>query len=239
MDSYIAQHATLRKSRFTCGSMEAAFAARNIAPMTRIRLKQARKRANLTQEAIAEQMGVSVPQVSRWEAGKDGIPSHRLEALVKAYRAPIGDLLADNEGGTEEPTTLMVELLPTDVGLGGGGNGEGDYGEIAVSRHLIEQDLRTTPDNLLAINVEGDSMTPDFLSGDQLLVDKRKRSIAQPGAFCIWDGDGYVVKFLERVYGSEPPKVRVMSANGRYETSERLADEIKVMGRVVWIGRRI
>lgn len=239
MDRHIAHDATLCKSQFARDGMVANLASRNIAHMNRTRLKQARKRANLTQEAIAEAMGVSVPQVSRWESGHGSIPSHRFDALVKAYRAPIGELLADNEGGTEEPVSLMVELLPTDVGLGGGGTGEGEYSEIAVSRALIEGELRTTPDNLLAIHVEGDSMKPDFLSGDQLLIDKRKRSIAQPGAFCIWDGDGYVVKFLERIYGSEPAKVRVMSANGRYETSERLVDEIRIMGRVVWIGRRI
>ena len=216
------------------------FAARNIARMTpRNRLKHARKRANLTQEAIAELMGVSVPQVSRWESGKGNIPSNRFDGLVKAYRAPIGDLLADDEGGTSEPASLLVELLPTNVGMGGGSTGEGDYAEVAIARALIEDDLHASPDDLLAIIVEGDSMKPDFLPSDQLLVDKRKRALAQPGAFCIWDGDGYVVKFVERIYGSEPARVRVMCANDRYETSERLADEVRIMGRIVWIGRRI
>jgi transcriptional regulator with XRE-family HTH domain len=239
MTMYIAHHATLRKSNITHDGMADDYAPRNLTRMNRTRLKQARKRANLTQEAIAESMGVSVPQISRWESGKDGIPSQRFDALVKAYRAPIGELLGDEEGGDIEPPAVMIELLPTHVGLGGGGTGEGEYSEVAVSRALIEYELRTTPDNLLAINVEGDSMSPNFLSGDQLLVDKRKTSIAQPGAFCIWDGDGYVVKFIERVYGSDPPRVRVMSANNRYETSERLVEEVRIMGRVVFIGRKV
>jgi phage repressor protein C with HTH and peptisase S24 domain len=82
-------------------------------------------------------------------------------------------------------------------------------------------------------------MMPDFMSGDQMLVNTAKRSIAQPGAFCLWDGDGYVVKYIEKVAGSDPPKVRVMSGNPRYTPSERMVDEIEIMGRVVWFGRRI
>lgn len=206
--------------------------------MIRSRMKRARKRANLTQEAVAELMNVSVSQISRWESGKDGIPSARFEALVKAYRSPIGELLGDDEGGDVEPPASMIELLPTNVGMGGGGTGDGEYQDVAISNALIAE-LKAAPDDLLAINVEGDSMTPDFLSGDQLLVDKRKTSVAQPGAFCIWDGDGYVVKLIERIYGSDPPRLRVMSANKRYEASDRLVEEVRIIGRIVFVGRRV
>lgn len=237
MPANIAQYETLRKSELACHSMAQTFGARKIAPMERNGLKIARKRANLTQEAIAEIMGVSVPQISRWESGKDGIPSQRMASLAKAYQAPIGELLGEEDGG--DVPAVMVELLPTHVGAGGGGVGEGDYKAVAFSRALIEDDLKVDPDSLLAVIVEGDSMKPEFLPGDQLLIDKRKVSIAQPGAFCLWDGDGYVIKYLEKVYGADPPRIRVMSENERYQTTERLVDEVRVMGRVIWIGRRI
>lgn len=133
---------------------------------------------------------------------------------------------------------VMIEQLPTFVGAGGGGTGEGDTRSIAFSRGLVES-LRIAPSDLLSIEVEGDSMSPTFLPGDQLLVDRRKTNTAQPGAFCLWDGDGYVVKFLERIAGAEPPTVKVISENPRYATQPRLVTEIKIMGRVVWVGRRI
>lgn len=220
--------------------MAPTFALRKFVRMERKGLKSARKRANLTQEIIAERMGVSVPQISRWENGKDGIPSQRLPAMVQAYQASLDELFEESElASPDDVRTVMIEKLPTFVGAGGGGTGEGDYLSIAFPKYLVEDELRAAPDDLLAIEVEGDSMKPDFLPGDQLLVHKRKTSIAQPGAFCLWDGDGYVVKYIEKIYGSEPPRIRVISENKRYETSERLADEVRIMGRVIWIGRRI
>lgn len=146
---------------------------------------------------------------------------------------------ADNETDSLQPDDhVMIERLPTFAGAGGGGTGDDDRELRAFSGSLIRE-LGVAPANLLLIEVEGDSMTPEFLSGDQMLVDKRRTSIAQPGAFCLWDGDGYVVKYLERVHGSEPPKVRVMSGNPRYSAFERLVEEVLIMGRIVWFGRRV
>jgi phage repressor protein C with HTH and peptisase S24 domain len=135
--------------------------------------------------------------------------------------------------------TVPVELLPTYAGAGGGGTGEGDVEIIRFPRNLIERELRATSADVLAVLVEGDSMEPMFVSGDQLLIDKRRTSITQPGAFCLWDGDGYVIKLLEKVYDSDPPKVRVLSKNAVYQAVERLAEEVRIMGRVVWFGRRV
>ncbi len=237
MGSHITQYEILGNPPLAqCGMVARALVSEKVG-MERKGLKIARKRANLTQEAIAEAMGVSVPQVSRWEGGKDGIPSQRLMALAKAYRASLEELLGEDE--VEPVPAVMIELLPTNVGAGGGGTGEGEYRSVAFPRSLIEDELKVDPSDLLAVQVEGDSMKPEFLPGDQLLVDKRKVSIAQPGAFCLWDGDGYVIKFLEKVYDSEPPKVRVISENRRYQTVERLVDEVSVMGRVIWFARRI
>lgn len=218
--------------------MVAGFALRNMSAMQKNGLKSARKRANLTQEHVAELLKVSPSQVSRWENGKDGIPSSRLRPMAVAYQASVEELFGEGEDAADEPT-YAIELLPTTVGLGGGGTGEGEFRSISFDRSIIDDELRVTPDSLLAIQVEGDSMRPEFVSGDRLLIDKRKTSIAQPGAFCLWDGDGYVVKFLEKVYGSEPAKIRVISENQRYERSERLVDEVQIMGRVVWLGRKL
>jgi phage repressor protein C with HTH and peptisase S24 domain len=138
----------------------------------------------------------------------------------------------------EDIDAVLIEKLPTFVGAGGGGTGEGDPKSIVISRGLVEA-LRIPAEELLAIDVEGDSMEPKFLPGDQLLIDRRKKNTAQPGAFCLWDGDGYVVKFIERVPGSQPAQVRVISDNARYREQTRLVDEIEIMGRVVWFGRRV
>lgn len=136
-------------------------------------------------------------------------------------------------------TSVMIKLLPTFAGLGGGGTGEGDAGEVSFSRDLIENELRKLPTALLAMVAKGNSMAPDFEGGDQILVDTTDKALAQPGAFCIFDGDGHVIKYVQRVQGSDPPRVRIVSKNPLFEPEERLVDEIHLVGRVVWFGRRV
>ena len=60
-----------------------------------------------------------------------------------------------------------------------------------------------------------------------------------PGIFVIWDGMGLVAKRIEHVPHSEPPKVVLKSLNPEYDSYERLAEEIRVVGRAVWVSRRL
>ena len=49
---------------------------------------------------------------------------------------------------------------------------------------------------------------------------------------------GVVAERIEHILGSDPAKLRIMSVNPDYETYERDAEEVNVMGRVVWSARR-
>lgn len=195
-------------------------------------------------QGVASEQGdtrkISQQQVSLLENGK---PQKLPDWFRYVWRAVE---IADEETA-EDPylstgktdATVQIRHLPTFVGLGGGGTGEGDSGHISFSRSLIEDELRAPADSLLAMVAEGNSMEPDFRGGDQILVDTRRTSLAQPGAFCLWDGDGHVIKYLEKVHGSDPPRVRVISRNDTYTPHERLVEELNLIGRVVWFGRRV
>ncbi|WP_404711524.1 helix-turn-helix transcriptional regulator [Sphingomonas sp. MMS24-J13] len=160
-------------------------------------------------------------------------------AALEAGGSPVEAERISNEDEALDEAAVLVEMLPTFAGAGGGGTGEGDARMAVFSRALVEDFLRLSAEDLLAIEIDGNSMEPAFLSGDQILIDRRKKSVAQPGAFCLWDGDGYVVKYLEKVPGSKPPSLRVISGNPIYSTNERLVEEVEIMGRVIWFGRRV
>lgn len=144
----------------------------------------------------------------------------------------------------EQPTPdgrrnyLPVDVLPSYAGMGGGGTGDGDLEQALVPRSLVEDELRAKPSDLLLIEARGESMAPDFLHGDQILIDKRDTNPVQPGSFALWDGDGYVVKLVERI-PRERGRYRIFSANGRFSAYEVEEDEIRIMGRPVWFGRRL
>lgn len=139
---------------------------------------------------------------------------------------------------TTAPAYVEIRVLPTFAGMGGGGTGDGDQGVALVPRALIVDILRGKPDDFLLIDVRGDSMEPDFRHGDQLLVDRRDTSTAQPGPFALWDHDGgeYVVKNLERIGQG---RVRMFSTNTKYSPIDILQEQTRIIGRPVWFGRRL
>jgi phage repressor protein C with HTH and peptisase S24 domain len=193
---------------------------------------------------IAAEQGSNLKLTQQSISGFENKPPKKLPEWFRYVRQAFD--AAETETAEDPHLTIgktdagvMIRLLPTYAGLGSGGTGEGDEGRISFSRDLVENELRIPAERLLAMVAEGNSMEPDFKGGDQILVDTRRTSLAQPGAFCLWDGDGHVVKFLQRVQGSDPPRVRVISANDVYEPEERLLDEINLIGRVVWFGRRV
>ena len=48
-----------------------------------------------------------------------------------------------------------------------------------------------------------------------------------------------MVKRIEHVPHSEPPKVVLKSLNPEYDSYERLAEEVCLVGRAVWVSRRL
>ena len=55
----------------------------------------------------------------------------------------------------------------------------------------------------------------------------------------IWDGMGLAAKRIEHVPHSDPAKVLIKSVNPEYASYERTAEEIRVIGRAVWVARRL
>lgn len=191
-------------------------------------------------QQAGDPIGLTQQSISKFEQGA----SKRVPSWLRYVRDAFDD--SDNET-KEDPhlhngltdDSLNVKKLPTYAGMGGGGTGDGDQGYVSFSRDLIQRELRASADDLLAIEAEGNSMLPDFQGGDQILIDTRKTSLANPGAFCLWDGDGHVIKYVERIMGSDPPLLRIVSLNPIYQPQERTLDEVRIVGRVVWFGRRV
>lgn len=197
-------------------------------------------RINGLAQEVGDPTSVSQQVVSKFEQAK----GKRMPAWTRFIEAALeaNDSETKNDAHLHmglQDDSVGVRLLPTWVGLGTGGTGDDDPGIVSFSRDLIERELRADPEQLLAMIAEGNSMEPEFKGGDQILVDTRRKSLAQPGAFCLWEDDGHVIKYLERIPGSDPAIVRVISSNPLYEPRDRLLDEIHLIGKVVWFGRRV
>jgi len=108
--SFIAQCVTLRNTKFTCQGIEpSGIPAHHGAMDQPLKLQLFRKRQGIAQRVIAERLGVSVPQISRWETGEDSIPSKRLSAIADAYGAPLSELVSRSDSIVPLGPTLAVK----------------------------------------------------------------------------------------------------------------------------------
>ena len=97
---------------------------------------------------------------------------------------------------------------------------------------LREQQLME--DNLAVIEVRGDSMEPTLRGGDTVLLDMRTQPLRDGEIYTLRREDDLVVKRLRRMDG----EWHVSSDNPAYPP-QALEDEVSVVGRVVWLGRKL
>lgn len=105
--------------------------------------------------------------------------------------------------------------------------------------NVIRHEFRARTSDLRMITIDGDSMEPLLASGDRVMIDTSQRVPVPPGIFVIWDGMGLVAKRIEHAPNSDPPLVLIKSVNPEYQTYERSAEEVHVVGRVIWTSRRL
>jgi len=152
----------------------------------------------------------------------------------------------------------FIPEIDVRAGMGGGGglsdyqegykNGTNNYGSNgdvytdqikanwSIPDGYLRQELNVNPNKVRIIDVDGDSMEPTLRAGDRVMVDFNDVR-PRPGIFCVWDGFGIVVKRVETVHGTD--RVRLLSDNDRHTPYEVTAEEAKILGRVVWFGRRL
>lgn len=74
--------------------------------------RQWRKFRGLTQEELAEMVGVSAPSISQLERGVQGFTDSTLEALASALACNPGDLLMRNPLDEDAPWSIWENLKP-------------------------------------------------------------------------------------------------------------------------------
>jgi phage repressor protein C with HTH and peptisase S24 domain/DNA-binding Xre family transcriptional regulator len=160
--------------------------------------------------------------------------------------------------GAHFPTGVTkVEQVDIRAGLGGGGEVDSvnhtDGGGYTVSKDAVTAtwgvpdsylgELGVKRNGIFLFRVLGDSMQrPDgsgIHSGDIILADTFDKKPSPPGIFALWDGLGTVVKRIEYIMNSDPARVKIRSDNPNHESYERTLEEVNIIGRCVWYGRRL
>lgn len=204
----------------------------------------------LTQDQVGRELGVTGAAVQQWEAGETQPRGHRLDALARFLGVDTAwlltgkgsDTIPEDTGARGRATTnnrmLVIDELDVRAGMSlGGAVHDGDVELVKARWHIPAVVIRpysSAPEEAIKIiTAVGDSNIPEFFPGDRVMVDTNDRLPSPPGFFAIWDGFGEVIKRLEMVPYSDPPLVRLLSANPAYEPRELPLDTVVVNGRVL------
>lgn len=142
---------------------------------------------------------------------------------------------------------VAVPEVTVEVSAGAGSFAEEFVSETALwhwPENMIRHEAGSEPENLRILRVRGNSMEPELRDGDRIVVDVSRRLPATGETFVLWDGIGLVVKHVEVARGDavnddEPPRLRLISANPDYAPYTCLAQDAHILGKVVWVVRRV
>lgn len=185
--------------------------------------------------------------------GARPFPSDTLEAVASTLSTSVDWLISgDREIGdrlrrelraafsaNQDTASESVELQEIDLAYGLGGTYSD--GPVEVETHRFPrawlEKITTSPASALVIaRGRGDSMQPTILDGDMVMIDRSQRSIREQDA--IWAltvGEIAMIKRI-RVRGA---RVVIQSDNDRVSDDDVHHEEVNVVGRVIFIGRRV
>lgn len=179
-------------------------------------IAEARKARGLTQEELANKIGISRPNMCRYETGSiKEIPDKMIMRIADALQVSPA-YLRGYEGGTAPAVTDDVIQLPIIGDVAAGFDHlmtqawEGETVEIPRSY------LRGRPaSDYFALRVEGTSMYPDYQDGDIVIV-LRQATLNNSGDIGVirYEGDKATLKKVEFVYGENWMLLIPLNTNG-------------------------
>ena len=208
----------------------------------------------LTFMQIADRSGVPYSSLKSFATNPgQGMIDRNIDKIAQAFATTAEEifitpgLLGDGEAMEERATSVardgVVEIPEYDIKLSAGGGYLVDREDIkakwSFGRGYITGELRLNPATLSMVEIVGDSMTPTLYPGDRVLVNHEDTNVYREGVFAVWNGYATVAKRVEVMLGSAPPRLMLISDNKSHNQYEVGADEINVIGRIVWFARRM
>ncbi len=230
------------------------------------RLKSARK-GKLTQEDLSEATGISQNAICNYENGKRRPNAPRIQSICAALGISPSWLLT-GEGpmapeeqlpGLEEEPLRPYAPAAAAFALDSSKDGKGMINVPRVASALpkgrssfdMQMDgagywafasdfllRKGDPESMVVMQAQGDSMEPEIMDGDMVLIDQSKRAVRLGRIYAVAFED---VIYLKRI-DKEPGRIILKSVNPDYQPialdlRERIVDKFRIIGQVLWVGR--
>lgn len=206
-----------------------------------------RIRGDETQASFATRIGISKAALGGYERDENSPSADVISKIcTKDNISPkwlimgtgkMRDLavLAD---ATDDADLIMVPMVEARLSAGTGsletsGESERSY---AFRRDFICR--KGNPKHMVLMRVRGDSMQPEIMNNDMVLLDQGKRQATPGPIFAVGFEDAIYLKRVDFL----PGKVILKSVNPDYppveiEIHDQAEDMFRIIGQVIWCGR--
>ncbi len=208
------------------------------------RLRQRREQLGMRKHELAAQVEVSLTTIQQYENGQ--MPRGELAVrLAQVLDCSLDWLLAGKGhddcllNSVNERLTLvpMVESRLSSDGL------NFELCTDCLRHYAFRYDFlqsKGNPSSMVLLRVTGDSMSPNILNNDTVLIDQSQTTTMPGHIYAICVEDMIYLKVIDAV----PGKLLLSSINSEYGTIEvntftQAQDRLRIIGRAIWIGREI
>lgn len=165
-----------------------------------------------------------------------GIPDWELGGPDADYETAPAQHFAETRGSG----VVLIPSYDVKASAGSGTNVEYDSVDqfLPFRASWLRDVSSSSPSDLTVICVRGDSMYPTLSDSDNILVDLTATDAARDGIYVLRSGGELHVKRISLT--PTKGRITVKSDNPLYESWEDCDPaEIDILGRVVWVGRKL
>lgn len=205
----------------------------------RIRLE--RNKNNLSQAMLGKILNVSQQAIGKWEKNIAEPDTNALSKLSEVFNVSVDYLLGRDEITAKNlsPETIVDFQIIGKITAG--------YNGIAIEDKTDE--IQEVPSSILkgrsksefmVLRVSGDSMYPQFLDGDRVLVERCTSVDSGSIAIVLYNGDEATIKQVR--YEKNCDWVELIPRNPEYPTKRISGADLqycRVLGKVVYLFRKI
>ena len=133
---------------------------------------------------------------------------------------------------SETDKYFQVRYFPNVRASAGGGafNFDDNYELLSVDQTIIKNIISGGDGEIEAITVDGESMEPTLQDGSIVFLDREQTNINKDGIYVASTNAGL---FIKRIRQRADGMIELISDNKNYSPEQILAEEIKIVGRVI------
>lgn len=201
--------------------------------------------------ALARMAGVSESVVRKWRGGTSEPSRPNLIALARATDVSLAwlvagegpmhlskqDVRSTQSGGIEEEFALIPGYnIQVAAGQGAFPDQEQPTRKLAF-RHKWLRYKGLNEKDLVLVFAKGDSMEPTISDNNTLMIDTSQRDLMDGSIYVIRTNSHLIVKRVQTLWNKG---ILLLSDNKEYKEQQvepNEADDLEVIGKVVWVGK--